>query len=57
MADIIDLDLRRNDKPLLDAVDPCTKCREVSFCNTTCDLAEAWWDQFVKKFNIQTGGE
>lgn len=57
MADIIDLNLHRSEVHLFNAVDPCTKCREVSFCNTTCDLAEAWWDQFVEKFNIQTGDE
>ena len=57
MADIIDLDLHRNNKPLLQEAEPCSSCPEVSFCKDTCDLASAWWKQFSKKFNIQTGGE
>jgi len=58
MADIIDLDLHRNNKSLLeDQSDPCSSCRQVSFCVTTCDLATAWWEQFAKKFNVQTRGE
>jgi len=58
MADIIDLDLCRDNKLLLEnQSDPCSSCRQVSFCVTTCDIATAWWGQFAKKFNIQTGDE
>jgi len=51
MAKIVDLDLYRDNKPLTDETDPCTKCRQVSFCVTTCAQADAWWKQFAKKFN------
>jgi hypothetical protein len=54
-AEIIDLDLFRASRPACDAVDPCSKCFEVSSCKTTCGLADAWWKQFSKKFNL--GGE
>jgi hypothetical protein len=57
MADIIDLKLHKSTKPLFNQVDPCSSCPEVSFCRDSCALAKAWWDQFSKKFNIQTGGE
>lgn len=48
-AKIVNLDLYRDNKPLCDSIDPCTECRQVSFCVTTCDLANAWWEQFAKK--------
>ncbi len=56
-AEIVDLDLHRNNRPLLDSVDPCLKCGEVLFCKNTCNLASAWWKQFAKEFRLQTGGE
>ena len=51
MADIIDFELRRaNSKNLFELDDPCTQCRQVSFCVNTCDYASRWWEEFGKKF-------
>jgi len=49
-ADIIDLAIKRDNKPLTDLTDPCSICDDKPGCTTTCKRANAWWDQFTVAF-------
>jgi hypothetical protein len=60
MAKVIDFELRRANSDLSKLEDPCTRCRQVSFCVNTCQYALDWWDEFAKKFKrnkVLNGGD
>ena len=44
MAKVIDFELRRANSDLSKLEDPCTRCRQVSFCVNTCQYASDWWE-------------